>query len=133
VDLMINRARSFIYATALPPVMAAMLRAALTLLTDEPWRREQLHTLTTLAAGMLRDIPGIVISGTQIIPMIVGESHIAIRLATGLQKAGFDCRAIRPPTVPVGTSRLRFSVTLNTDEYAIRDLSATLSELVSQA
>jgi len=66
-------------------------------------------------------------TGSQILPVIVGDDRAALVLAAGLQRRGFDVRAIRPPTVPVGTARLRISITLNVDEQAARALFAALA------
>jgi 8-amino-7-oxononanoate synthase len=68
------------------------------------------------------------IPNSQILPVIIGESEPALRIAEKLQSTGFDVRAIRPPTVPAGTSRLRISITLHTDESTIDALVRALSE-----
>jgi 8-amino-7-oxononanoate synthase len=67
-------------------------------------------------------------SGSQIQPVIVGADTAATRLAAALQEKGFDIRAIRPPTVPEGTARLRIALTLNVNEAAIDALFAALAE-----
>ena len=112
-DYMVNRARSFIYATAPSPLSAAIARAALKLLQDEPHRRDELAALVAHAGTQLRERCIIEPTGTQIQPLIVHRDERALQLANALQQAGFDVRAIRPPTVPEGTARLRLSLTLN--------------------
>ena len=72
---------------------------------------------------------GATVSGSQILPLIVGDDGRAMALAAAVQAAGFDVRGIRPPTVPAGTARLRISVTLNVDEAAIDGLADRLEQL----
>jgi 8-amino-7-oxononanoate synthase len=110
-DMLINRARSFVFSTAPIPVLAAALEAALDLLRDEPERRAEVHRKSTLLReSLLRE--GIPVSRDRspIVPVIVGGNESALALQEGLQNAGFDVRAVRPPTVPAGTARLRVTV-----------------------
>ncbi|MCW8916309.1 MAG: 8-amino-7-oxononanoate synthase [Magnetovibrio sp.] len=108
-DYIINAARSFIYTTAPTPLSALAVQKALEVVRDEPERREQLHALIQHAHQKFPSD----ISTTQIIPLMVGEDGAAFALAKQLQAKGFDIRAIRTPTVPKGSARLRLSVTLN--------------------
>jgi 8-amino-7-oxononanoate synthase len=111
IDYIIQCARPFIFSTAPPPSMAYALDAALDLVESEPQRRNRVHDLTVLLRGLLTEI-GISASpdGSQIIPVHLGDNTRATNIAVELQSAGFDVRAIRPPTVPQGTARLRISV-----------------------
>lgn len=127
-DFLINRARAFIYATAPSPVMAAVVRRSLQIVRDEPWRRRALTGRVKKAGTLLTDAIGLTPSGTQIQPIIVGSDTRATTLAATLRNAGYDIRAIRPPTVPEGTARLRISLTLNVDEHQIGAMVATLAE-----
>lgn len=127
-DFLVNRGRGFIYSTAPSPLMAAAVRAALTLLRAEPERRDQLHDLVALA-GQKLGLLGATCHGTQILPLIIGDDGAALELANNLQASGFDVRAIRPPTVPEGTARLRISITLNVGEAAIDQLAETIGAL----
>ncbi|KQM27034.1 MULTISPECIES: 8-amino-7-oxononanoate synthase [unclassified Sphingomonas] len=127
-DFLVNRARGFIFSTAPSPVMAAAARAALQILRDEPERRTQLADRVTLAKARLGPL-GAMVSGSQIMPLIVGEDGRAMALAEALQARGFDIRGIRPPTVPAGTARLRISLTLNIDAADIAALGDALEEL----
>ena len=129
-DFLVNRARAFIYATAPSPVMAAVVRRALGIVRDEPDRRDELARRVKFAQAELMATCGVAGSGSQIIPVVVGSDARAVALAQGMQKAGYDVRAIRPPTVPEGTSRLRIVVTLNTDEAAITGMFETLGGLL---
>lgn len=113
IDFLVNRARAFIYATAPSPLMAAGVRAALRIVEHEPQRRERLLDRIRATGVALERETGIATSGTQIQPVIVGTDSRATALAARMQEAGFDIRAVRPPTVPEGTSRLRISITLN--------------------
>lgn len=129
-DYLVNRCRPFIYATAPSPLMAVAASEALDILRDEPERREQLAGLVAFAGEALEARCGIKSSGSQIVPVIVGDNFRAIALATALQGRGFDVRGIRPPTVPEGTARLRISLTLNVGEADIVDMLEALAELV---
>ncbi len=121
-DFLVNRGRAFIYATAPSPLMAAAVRAALDICKRQPERRERLHGLVAFAARELSAKTRFQPSGSQIQPLIIGSDAAAVSLATAMKKRGYDIRAIRPPTVPEGTSRLRLTITLNVDEGQIARL-----------
>lgn len=123
-DFLVNRARGFIFSTAPSPVMAAAVREGLRVLRDEPERRTRLAALVDHAGERLG-----LRTGSQILPLIVGDDGQAMAMAAAAQAAGFDVRGIRPPTVPAGTARLRISVTLNVDEAAIDALGDVLETL----
>ncbi|WP_095204537.1 8-amino-7-oxononanoate synthase [Mesorhizobium carmichaelinearum] len=126
-DYLVNRCRPFIYATAPSPLMAVAAATALDIIADEPERRERLARLVALAgkrAGKL----GLPASGSQILPILVGDNARAMALAQALQARGFDVRGIRPPTVPEGTARLRVSLTLNVREDDVSALFDALAE-----
>lgn len=130
IDFLVNRARAFIFATAPSPLMAVAAHESLRILEEEPERREQLQRRVALAtAGLARVAPDIRPSGSQIQPIIIGDDAAAMRLAARLQQRGFDIRAVRPPTVPAGTARLRLSITLNATE---RDLDALVEALSAE-
>jgi len=111
-DFMVNRGRAFIYSTAPSPLMAAVVRAALKICAGAEQERTQLQQLVRHAEERMRRM-GLPVSGSQIQPVIVGGDQEAVRLAEALQARGHDVRAIRPPTVPEGTARLRLSLTLH--------------------
>ncbi|MDR4306297.1 8-amino-7-oxononanoate synthase [Chelatococcus sambhunathii] len=121
IDYLVNRARPFIYATAPSPLAAATVREALRIVADEPERRPRLADLVAIAEKKLAalGLPG---SGSQIQPVILGRNERAVAAACALRAAGFDCRAIRPPTVPEGTARLRVSLTLNVEPETVEAL-----------
>lgn len=127
-DFLVNRARAFIYATAPSPLVAAAVRAALKICRDEPERRERLHGLIAFAERELKSKTRFAPSGSQIQPIIIGADNSALALAAAMKARGYDIRAIRPPTVPEGTARLRLTITLNTDEAV---LSRLIGDLVT--
>jgi len=110
-EFLINHARTFIFSTALPPYCAAQIREALALAAEADAERTHLRQLGNRlregirAAGL--DTAG---SDSQIVPLILGSNEAALRAASAVSAAGFAIRAIRPPTVPAGSSRLRFSL-----------------------
>lgn len=109
-DVMVNRARSFMFSTAPLPVLGAALRAGLDVIEREPERRREVHRKSSLLRGALRDA-GVLTGGeSMIVPIVAGSNEAAIELQSGLLTAGFDVRAIRPPSVPSGTARLRVTV-----------------------
>jgi 8-amino-7-oxononanoate synthase len=126
-DFLVNRCRPFIYSTAPSPLMAVAALEALEILRDEPERRQRLADLVSAAGRAALASGAATPTGSQILPVIVGDDRAALTLAAGLQRRGFDVRAIRPPTVPVGTARLRISITLNVDAQAVAALFAALA------
>lgn len=126
-DFLVNRCRPFIYATAPSPLIAATVRATLALVKDTPERRERLARLVAVAASELQARTGLPASGSQIIPVVVGSDARSVALARAIQAEGFDVRAIRPPTVPEGTARLRIAITLNVGRDDITRLIGVLA------
>ncbi|MDE2243586.1 MAG: 8-amino-7-oxononanoate synthase [Bradyrhizobium sp.] len=126
-DFLINRSRPFIFATAPSPLIAAVTRAALEI-SRNPERRERLARLVRFAGSELRRLCNVEPSGSHILPVIVGADQATVALAASLQRKGFDVRAIRPPTVPEATARLRIALTLNVDKAIVADLFAALAE-----
>jgi 8-amino-7-oxononanoate synthase len=132
-DFLVNRSRPFIFATAPSPLIAAITRTALELSRSKPERRERLAALVRFAGHELFRRCHIEPSGSHIMPVIVGADRAAVTLAAALQRQGYDIRAIRPPTVPEGTARLRIALTLNVDEATVANLFEALSEHLRQA
>ncbi|WP_024927607.1 MULTISPECIES: 8-amino-7-oxononanoate synthase [unclassified Mesorhizobium] len=127
-DYLINRCRPFIYATAPSPLMAVAATEALAILRDEPERRERLAALVAFAGREIKARCAIAPSGSQILPVIVGDNARAMALADALQARGFDVRGIRPPTVPEGTARLRISLTLNVEQADVAAMIEALAQ-----
>ncbi|MBU0687677.1 MAG: 8-amino-7-oxononanoate synthase [Candidatus Margulisbacteria bacterium] len=121
-DYLINTCRSFIYSTALPPAIIAANIASLELLKEEPHRRKKLCEKSRLFHKYLESISLKTKGNSQIIPLIVGESKKAVALSQQLEAAGFFVLPIRPPTVPQGQARLRFSLTFDHSEEIIEKL-----------
>ncbi|MER9396269.1 MULTISPECIES: 8-amino-7-oxononanoate synthase [unclassified Mesorhizobium] len=130
-EYLINRCRAFIYATAPSPLMAVVAREALAMLADEPMRRVQLHERVA-SAGRLVNRCGVIPSGSQIQPLVIGDVRRTMTVAARLQARGFDIRGVRPPTVPEGTSRLRISLTLNIGEADISAMVEALVEVLAE-
>jgi len=111
-NYLINRARTFLFNTALPPYFAGQIRAALSLARGAQVERARLRAMAAQLRGALRaggwDTGK---SASQIVPVMLGENSLAMRFAAELGHDGFAVRAIRPPTVPEGTARLRLSLT----------------------
>jgi 8-amino-7-oxononanoate synthase len=124
-DFMVNRGRAFIYSTAPSPLMAAVVRASLKIAGGAQQERAQLATLVRHCETALKKL-GFCASGSQIQPLIIGEDRRAVALASALQAKGHDIRAIRPPTVPEGTARLRLALTLHADSG---DLDALFADM----
>jgi 8-amino-7-oxononanoate synthase len=131
-EFLVNRARPFIYATAPSPLMAAAVRAALRIVQTEPARRERLASLVAFAGKQLERRCGVTPTGSHIQPVILGTDERATSVARTLVQAGFDVRAVRPPTVPEGTARLRISLTLNAGEDATAALLGALAAILEQ-
>lgn len=125
-EFIINRGRGFIFSTAPSPLMAAAVREALRILADEPERRARLWKRIVAAERALARC-GMAPTGSQILPLVLGDDTMTMRVAGAVQAAGFDVRGIRPPTVPPGTSRLRISLTLNASLSDIEALADVLA------
>jgi 8-amino-7-oxononanoate synthase len=110
-ELLINRCRSFIFTTSLPPAVMAMAIAAIDLVVNEPHRREALRTNCQMLRKGLLDLGfELTPSESAILPLIVGDAARCMELSTQLLENGIFAQGIRPPTVPLGTSRLRVTL-----------------------
>jgi 7-keto-8-aminopelargonate synthetase-like enzyme len=110
-DFLINSSRSFIYSTALPPAIVAANLAALDMLEREPQRRDTLLSRSEWFRQQLTEIGLSTSSQSQIVPVVVGSTEEAVRCSRTFAQAGIWALPIRPPTVPEGEARLRFSLT----------------------
>jgi 8-amino-7-oxononanoate synthase len=127
-NYLINRARSFIFSTALPPYFAQQIRAAVDLARASDDRREHLHAIgSALRADLAAENLSYAESTTQIIPVILGSNDAALFVAAQLRDSGFAIKAIRPPTVPPGTARLRISLTSKITLSDVQQLSAAIA------
>lgn len=131
---LINHARTLIFSTAMPPYMAEQIRAALRLATGmDSERAELISRSQEFAKSLQRDGWETLGSTTQIVPAVIGTNDAAVAAAEFSQRAGFAVRAIRPPTVPPGTARLRFSVTHKISAAELEKLAAALSTWRAQS
>jgi 8-amino-7-oxononanoate synthase len=128
-DYLINRARSFIYSTALPPAIIAANLAALDVLKEEPWRGPKLLARAEKFRQAVSKAGWSVKGESQIVPVMVGESKNALALAKELRSKGFYVLPIRPPSVPEGTARFRFSLCYNHAQKDLNALAVALKEL----
>lgn len=123
-------ARTAIYTTALPPALAATTRVALRHVRADDWRRERLQgNIRALREGLLAQGWTLMDSATAIQPLLLGSAERALALSADLVARGFWAGAIRPPTVPAGTARLRLTVTAAHAPEAVAGLLAALAEL----
>jgi 8-amino-7-oxononanoate synthase len=131
-DLLVNRARTFIYSTAPLPALAAGLLAALDVVREEPLRRHEVHRKAALLRAELR-AQGVAAPGeAAIVPVVAGSNEAALRLEDGLRAEGFDVRAVRPPTVPAGTARLRVTVQSPTPDEDLTRFARAAGRLIGQ-
>lgn len=127
IELILQRARTYIYTTAMPPAVAAAASAALRLAQRDSWRREKLQKLVArLRAGAAALGLPLLASATAIQPLLVGDAARALRLSDALFEQGYWVSAIRPPTVPAGSARLRITLSAAHSEA---DVDALLSAL----
>ncbi len=126
-EFVVNRGRGFIFSTAPSPLMALAVGEALRIMANEPARRARLWDRVATAERVLAPY-GVAATGSQILPLILGDAARTMHVAGAIQAAGFDVRGIRPPTVPEGTSRLRISLTLNATAADIEALSEVMKE-----
>ncbi|WP_240931647.1 8-amino-7-oxononanoate synthase [Parasedimentitalea denitrificans] len=133
IETLINKARAFIFATAPSPLNAALVRASLQELRDNPARQQQAWELIHHSQAEAEKYCGLRGFQSQILPIIIGDDKRTMAVASALQERGYDMRGIRPPTVPRGTSRLRVSVTLNTSKQMISALFADLAQELEAA
>jgi 8-amino-7-oxononanoate synthase len=128
IETLVQRGRTYIYTTALPPAVAAAARAALGVLAEEGWRRERVlkHAARFRAAATALglDLPP---SDTPIQPILAGSEPAALRASEALLEAGFWVPAIRPPTVPAGRSRLRVTFSAAHSDEDVERLLAALA------
>ncbi len=127
IELLIQRARSYIYTTALPQPVAAAARAALRIAQEESWRRQRVLALTARfrAAALQAGVP-LADSATPIQPIPLGSAPAVLAAQQALRAAGFWVVAIRSPTVPAGAERLRVTLTAGHQENQVDALVAAL-------
>ena len=111
IEWLVQRARTYVFSTASPPALAVALLESLRIIELESWRREQLQTLAARLRDGLAELPwNLLPSQTAIQPLIIGDNEAALNVMARLQEMHIWAPAIRPPTVPEGTARLRISL-----------------------
>ncbi|MGY5839348.1 8-amino-7-oxononanoate synthase [Vibrio chemaguriensis] len=127
-DFFTQFARHHVYSTAMPPAQAYALTHAVSMVQEQSWRREKLTELSEVYRDSLSDVEGFVETQTSIKPFVIGESDLALRVAGACRQNGIWVTAIRPPTVPKGTSRLRITLTANHTNEQVKTLSMALKQ-----
>jgi len=126
-QFLINRARTFIFSTGLPPYFAAQVAAGMRLAAESNSERAHLLSISAFLREELNrngfDTAG---SSSHIVPIILGTNDAAVNFAAYLQALGFGVRAIRPPTVPPGSARLRLSLTAKCSQAMLADLVSAM-------
>lgn len=127
IEYLINKCRSFIFSTAPIPALANALQVSIDIVKEENERRERLIELSKNFRKLLQnngfDVDN---NSTQIVPIIIGESEKAVEIAQNLQRESFDVRAIRPPTVPQNSARLRVSLNVGLSEDTLENFVRAL-------
>ena len=126
VDQLLNSARGFIFSTALPPPIVGAANLAVELAQTERWRAVRALGF----ADMAREAFGFPHQDSAIFSLIVGDENRALGLSSQMRGRGFDVRAVRPPTVPIGTSRLRITTSAHLDEAQVEAMIEALKELL---
>ncbi|MEK6594754.1 MAG: 8-amino-7-oxononanoate synthase [Pseudomonadota bacterium] len=130
IETLIQRARSYVYTTATPPLLAHALLKSLQLIADEQWRRDRLHKIIHVLKQELKiNQWKLMPSDTAIQPLVIGTNNAALAVAQRLAGRGLLVPAIRPPTVPQGTARLRISLSAAHSEEDVRLLASALNGL----
>lgn len=132
VETVLQRARTYIYTTASPAMLAAAVEASLELIRTETWRRERLGVLVALLKRSLRGA-GLKPSDTPIQPLVLGENAAALGASAALRERGILVPAIRPPTVPEGSARLRISLSAAHTEQDVLRLASALRDACPSA
>ena len=128
VDMMVNAARGFVYSTAPMPLQAHLVQKSLELIGSDEGKgcREQLAALSKKAQQYFGGC------GTHIVPIVIGDDVACVDVAQKLQQKGWDIRAIRPPTVPEGTARLRLSLSAALDEETLSRFAADYESVINR-
>ena len=130
IEILVQRARPYIYTTAMPPLLAHTLLASLRIIAAEAWRRERLaQHIAQLKRGVAGLCWRLLPSATAIQPLIIGANGEAMRVSEQLAARGLLVPAIRPPTVPPGSARLRISLSAAHSEQDVAQLVSALAEL----
>jgi 8-amino-7-oxononanoate synthase len=131
IETLVQFARTYIYTTALPPAVASASRVSLKILQQETWRREKLkHLINYFREGAKSLDINLIESLTPIQPVLLYDDNLVMKVANRLKNNGFLVGAIRPPTVPLNTSRLRITISAKHEENDIDALLESLSCII---
>lgn len=131
-DYLTQFARHHVYSTAMPPSQAVALSHACQMIQMQEWRREKLTELGALYAEQMNDVKGFIDTQTPIKPFLIGEAQAALSIAEELKRNQVWVTAIRPPTVPIGTARLRITLTANHSQKQIFQLTNSLLQAMER-
>ncbi|MEC7939061.1 MAG: 8-amino-7-oxononanoate synthase [Pseudomonadota bacterium] len=129
-DYLTQFARHHVYSTAMPPSQAFALSHACQMIQTQEWRREKLVELGGIYAEQMKGIQGLVNTKTSIKPFVIGGTQVALSIAEKLKRNQIWVTAIRPPTVPAGTARLRITLTANHTQKQVNQLSRSLLQAI---
>ena len=133
IELILQRARSYIYTTASPAFLACALQTSLEIIREEGWRRDKLARLTGMLKAGLEPLPAkLGRSNSPIQPLILGSNERAVGVSDALRKRGLIVSAIRPPTVPEGSARLRISLSAAHEEADVQLLIGSLAGVLGE-
>jgi 8-amino-7-oxononanoate synthase len=134
IDYLLQCSRPFVFSTAPPPAMAEAIDAAMDCLDREPERRSKLLELSVYLRDLLgREGIEVGPGASQIIPVVIGDSEHTLLVAESLQAQGFDVRAIRPPSVPDGTARLRVSINTSVTKEILSGFATILTSVLERS
>ena len=131
-DYLTQFARHHVYSTAMPPSQAVALSHACQMIQTQEWRREKLTELGALYAEQMSGVKGFIDTQTPIKPFLIGEAQAALSIAEELKRNQVWVTAIRPPTVPIGTARLRITLTANHSQKQIFQLTNSLLQAMER-
>ncbi|MEZ9663726.1 8-amino-7-oxononanoate synthase [Vibrio cyclitrophicus] len=132
-DYLTQFARHHVYSTAMPPSQAVALSHACQMIQTQEWRREKLMKLGAIYAEEMSGVKGFIDTQTPIKPFVIGEAQAALSVAEELKRKQVWVTAIRPPTVPKGTARLRITLTANHSEDQIHQLTRSLHQAIDRS
>jgi 8-amino-7-oxononanoate synthase len=131
IETLIQKARTYIYTTAMPAAVAEATRASLKIAIAENWRRDKVKNLSERFSLGARQLGlQVMPSSSAIQPILIGDSHSAVDISNALLEAGFLVSAIRPPTVPQGSARLRVTFSALHQEQHVDRLLDALAKII---
>lgn len=130
---LINKSRSLIFTTALPPIITSWNLFVFSQLAQFADKRKKLANISNLLRNALRDRHLQTAGATNIIPVIIGDDNLTVKLSDSMRELGYLVLPVRPPTVPVGTSRFRLSLTAGMDWSELECVAGKIATLVNKS